>query len=253
MVFFAAAAYALEDAGGVLRKWRSFTEATPDEISTNVVFWSVPAIELFPPQLHGKRIVIVAGLHSGTAEEGEAALQPLREFATPVFDISHPGPYAAHQQGLDWALPKGGRYYWKSLNLPGLEDGVIDEIVALAEDRPTPLSMVEIWQLGGVPGRIPTEATAFGRRNTPFLLSLAANWTDAADNERCIAWARDAWRSMQRHSDGGLYLNFAGFGEEKEAIVRAGYGVNYDRLTRLKAKYDPSNLFHMNLNIRPAK
>jgi FAD/FMN-containing dehydrogenase len=100
--------------------------------------------------------------------------------------------------------------------------------------------------------RVGAGDTAFGRRDAPFLLSFDTTWTDPADSERCIAWTRQAWADMQRFSGGGLYLNFAGFGEEKEALVRSGYGANYDRLAALKAKYDPGNLFRMNQNIKPA-
>jgi len=78
------------------------------------------------------------------------------------------------------------------------------------------------------------------------------NWQDPSQNDDCLAWGRDFWDAMGKHSTGGLYLNFPGLGEEKDDLVRAGYGVNYDRLAQLKAKYDPENLFCMNLNIAPA-
>src|SRR5262249_47353434 len=122
-----------------------------------------------------------------------------------------------------------------------------------ARDRPTPMSLFGLWHLsGGAASRVAPEATAFGRRTAPYLLSFDTTWDDPADTEHCIAWTRDAWSAMHRFSDGGLYLDFAGFGEEKEALVRAGYGANYDRLAALKAKYDPGNLFRMNQNIRPS-
>ena len=109
-----------------------------------------------------------------------------------------------------------------------------------------------LWHLGGgAASRVAAEATAFGSRTAPYLLSFDTTWTDPADTERNIAWTRSAWADMRRFGSGGLYLNFAGFGEEKEALVRAGYGANYERLVDLKTKYDPSNLFRMNQNIRP--
>jgi FAD/FMN-containing dehydrogenase len=84
------------------------------------------------------------------------------------------------------------------------------------------------------------------------MFSAEANWTDAAEDEAQIAWARDMLSSMRRFSSGGVYLNFPGFGEEKEEMARAAYGANYPRLQALKARYDPTNLFRMNINIRPA-
>ena len=100
--------------------------------------------------------------------------------------------------------------------------------------------------------RLAPEATAYGRRDAPYLVTAEATWTDAAQNDANIHWARELVTAMRPFSRGGLYLNFAGFGEEKEAMLRDAYGSNYDRLAALKTLYDPGNLFRMNLNIRPA-
>ncbi|MGH2617351.1 MAG: FAD-binding oxidoreductase [Thermomicrobiales bacterium] len=252
MVALAAPAYALEDADRVIPAWRDFMLSAPDEISSHAIFWSVPAVEMFPAELHGRPIVIPAAVYSGLAEEGEAALRPLRELAEPLLDLSGAMPYATLQTGFDWAFPKGLLYYWKSLYLNGLDDAEITEVIDLAATRPSPLSLVALWHHGGAMARVGDSETAFGSRAAPYLVSFDTTWTDPADTERAIAWTRDAWSAMHRFSDGGLYLNFPGFGEEKDALVRAGYGANYDRLAALKAKYDPGNLFRMNLNIPPA-
>ena len=95
-------------------------------------------------------------------------------------------------------------------------------------------------------------ATAYAGRDAPFLVTGEVSWTDPAQSDEAIKWGRDFWAAMGRHSTGGLYLNFPGLGEEKEELVKAGYGANYERLAALKAKYDPDNLFRMNLNIAPA-
>ena len=100
--------------------------------------------------------------------------------------------------------------------------------------------------------RVGETDTAYGGRDTPYLVTGEASWTDPAKTDEAIAWSRGLWAAMEKHSTGGMYLNFPGLGEEKEELVRAGYGVNYDRLAELKAKYDPQNLFRMNINISPA-
>jgi FAD/FMN-containing dehydrogenase len=100
--------------------------------------------------------------------------------------------------------------------------------------------------------RVDPTATAFWGRRAPFMVSFDAVWTDPADDAACVGWARESWAALRKHSDGGLYVNFAGFGEEGEALVRAAYGGNYARLAAVKAKYDPTNLFRMNQNIRPS-
>jgi FAD/FMN-containing dehydrogenase len=100
--------------------------------------------------------------------------------------------------------------------------------------------------------RVGETETAYGGRDTRFLVTAEASWTDPTQNDEAIAWAREVWDAMERYSTGSVYLNFPGFGEEKEALARAGYGENYERLAALKAKYDPENLFRMNINIPPA-
>jgi FAD/FMN-containing dehydrogenase len=110
---------------------------------------------------------------------------------------------------------------------------------------------MDIWPQRGAAARVGAEETAFGRRR-PYMIAFESTWTDPGQTDANIAWARDAYASMQRFSSGGIYLNFPGFGEEKDALVRAAYGANYARLSQLKAKYDPTNLFRMNQNIAPA-
>jgi FAD/FMN-containing dehydrogenase len=133
-----------------------------------------------------------------------------------------------------------------------LDEEAIAAILGYAADRPSSDTLMGLWHLeGGAASRVEAAATAFGTRSAPYLLSFDTTWTDPADTERNIAWTRAAWADMRRFGSGGLYLNFAGFGEEKEALVRAGYGANYERLVDLKTEYDPGNLFRMNQNIRP--
>jgi FAD/FMN-containing dehydrogenase len=100
--------------------------------------------------------------------------------------------------------------------------------------------------------RVDESETAYGGRDTAFLVTGEVSWSDPAQSDEAIAYGRDFWEAMGRHSTGGMYLNFPGLGEEKDELVRAGYGANYDRLVELKQKYDPDNLFRMNLNISPA-
>jgi FAD/FMN-containing dehydrogenase len=252
LVTLCAPVYALEDGPAVLPAWRDFMATAPEEISSVALVWGVPAVEAFPPELHNKPVVILPTIHCGSIEEGERATRPLRELATPVLDLSQPMPYAAAQSGFDAFFPKGWLYYWKSLFLDGLGERELGAILDYAADRPTPQSLMAIWHQGGAMSRVGGEETAFGRRDAPFLLSFDTTWTDPGQTERSIAWTRAAWSTMHRFSSGQPYLNFGGFGEEKEALVRAAYGTNYGRLAAIKARYDPTNLFRMNQNIPPA-
>lgn len=253
LVMLGALFYALEDAGKVLPDWRHFVATAPEEINSFVVLWNVPAGEPFPEPLHGRAGMAVVALHAGPVEEGERAMQPLRELATPLLDMSGPIPYTAVQSLIDAAFPKGGLYYWKSRFLDELSDEAVDALVRHAAERPSPTMQIALWHLGGAIARVGAEATAFGRRDASFMLSYDSTWFDPQETERNVQWTREVWASMQRFSRDGLYLNFAGFGEEKEALVRSSYAPNYERLVALKTKYDPTNLFRMNQNIKPRR
>ena len=179
-------------------------------------------------------------------------MQPLRELATPVLDLSGPDRYTHVQSGFDPFFPKGIHYYWKSIFVDGLSDEAIADVCRLAATRPSSRSTLDVWHNGGAMQRVGTTDTAYGDRSAPFMIGLEATWTDAADDDANIAWARQGWSDLRRYSaSGAVYLNFPGFGEEREDLVRSAYGQNYPRLATLKAKYDPTNLFRMNQNIKP--
>ena len=244
--------YALEDGRTVLRGWRDFTATASNDISSLAIAWSVPDADGFPAELRRRPVVILASVYAGPVEEGARIMQPLRELATPLLDLSGPAPFTAVQSSFDSFFPKGRLYYWKSTNVHELSDACIDTILAAAASRPSHLSDIPIWHLGGALARVAPEATAYGRRDAPYLVTAEASWTDPGQNDTNIRWARDLVASMRPFSRGGLYLNFPGFGEEKEAMLRDAYGPNYERLVAIKTQYDPGNLFRMNLNIPPA-
>jgi FAD/FMN-containing dehydrogenase len=166
-------------------------------------------------------------------------------------DLSGPMPFTALQAAFDPFFPEGRLYYWKSTYVDDLSDAAIATIVERTARRPSHLSSIGLWHLGGAMSRVGSAETAYGRRDAPYLFTAEASWDDPAATDENIAWARASLAAMHGFSKGGSYLNFAGFGEEKEAMLRASYGANYDRLVALKTTYDPGNLFRMNLNIPP--
>jgi FAD/FMN-containing dehydrogenase len=196
--------------------------------------------------------LILVGCYSGPIERGEAVTRPLRGFATPVADLSGPVPFLEMQRLFDPDYPDGRRYYWKSVYVPDLDEAVDAALGRHAASRPSPLSSLDVWGLGGAMQREPGGGAAFAGRDHPFLVGIEANWDDAAADEANLAWARDVFRDLAGMSGGAVYLNFPGLGEEQEGLVRAAYGPNYERLAALKAKYDPTNLFRFNQNIAPA-
>jgi FAD/FMN-containing dehydrogenase len=252
MVMVGAIFYPLDQARQVLRAWRDYMATAPDELSSLALCWSVPPGEPFPAERHGAPVLAIAGVYSGSVEEGEPVVQPLRELGEPLVDLSGPWPWLGLQSGFDPLFPKGGLYYWKSRAVAELTDAAIDDIADWGARRPSPLTDITVWHHGGAMSRVPESETAYGGRDATFLVTGEVSWTDPAQSDEAIAWGREFWSAMGEHSTGGLYLNFPGFGEEKDELVRAGYGPNYDRLVELKQKYDRDNLFRMNLNISPA-
>ena len=252
MVTFCAPFYRLDkNATDIMRDWRDFMDKAPEDISSQCLFWSIPPIPQFPEELHGTPVVVTPAVHSGSLEEGERLTQPLRELGEPILDLSGPAPYAMVQTAFDPVFEKGARRnYWKSLYVDTCSDDVIDMVVSRALNRPDQWSLIAFWHLGGAMNRVDPSATALGERKANFLYSLDIAWTDPSGDEAAIAWTRDAWQEMMPHSRGGSYLNFPGQGEEGQALLRASYGNdNYNRLVKLKRKFDPDNLFRLNQNI----
>ena len=236
----------------VLRAYREFVATASDEISTLVFVGELPEEELFSAEwIHEQKFAIM-GCYAGPADEGEAKLKPLREFANPIADFSETMPYAEFQQLLDEDYPDGMRYYWKSLYLDGLSDSAIDRIEYWAEAAPSPLSTVDVWQLGGAITDVDIEESAFAGRHAPFLLGVEANWENSESDDANVEWVRDCLDDMRQFSDGSIYLNFPGFLEEGDDMMRTTFGPAYERLVALKDEYDPKNLFRMNQNIEPS-
>jgi hypothetical protein len=152
----------------------------------------------------------------------------------------------------DFLWPRGAYNYWKSSYLKSLSDGAIDTILEFCAKAPSPRTVVVIEHNGdGAMSRVPEDATAFGHRNWPYNFLVTAVWTDAADTDVNIRWTREFWDAMRPFLAEAAYVNY--LGEVSEEAVRAAYGRKYERLTALKGKYDPTNFFRMNQNIKPSR
>jgi FAD/FMN-containing dehydrogenase len=249
--------FAFHDASGDKMKqafqlYRDFSASAPDEVSTIAASGIVPSEPTFPAEIHGKSFVLLGGLYAGPVEEGQRVLQPFLDFGTPLMDASGVKPYIEAQQAFDADYPDGHRYYWKSLNLTRLDDDVIDRIVHHARQQPSAHSTTDLWHVGGAVKRVSADESAFNGRQAAFLLSPESNWHHAEDDEKNLAWLRDFIADMAEFSDGSRYLNFPGFQEEGDEMIRKAFGGQYGRLEMLKQKYDPENFFRLNQNVKPS-
>ena len=189
---------------------------------------------------------------AGDPAEGERATRALRELATPLIDLSGPIEYLEFQRSLDPFFPNGQRRYWKALYLDGFSDAAIDTTVDWSNRRPSNDTLVIVRHCGGAMSRVGAEETAFGDRSSEWMLSIDSTWSEPAADAANVEYTRAFYDAAMPFSDGKTYFNFPGLLEEGDAAVRSSYGDNYDRLTRIKAAYDPENRFRLNQNIRPA-
>jgi FAD/FMN-containing dehydrogenase len=249
-VMFCAVFYPAALTKEALRFYRGYTQTAPDELSSFAVSGTIPTHEAFPRQVHGAPFILFAACYAGPIEEGARVVQPLREWSTPLVDLSGPTSYLTVQSFFDADYPRGAlQYYWKSLFLSELHEVAIDEIERSVAARPSSRSTLDIWHLGGALSRASASESAIGKRDAPYLLAIEANWEDPKEAERNIAWTRQAYEGIVPYSTGHSYLNLNVLGE---GSVRAAFRDNHERLVALKKKYDPNNLFHLNQNIPPA-
>lgn len=254
IVMCVAAMYAMEDADGVFDAWREWSGDAPDEITSRALFWTLPDDEAFPPEARGREVLIIGAVHAGPAEEGERALQPLREWGDPLVDLSGPMPYRMFQAAFDPFFPKGEMgSYWKSVFLGALDDDVTGMVLRRSRERPTGVTLVHVPLMGGATSRVAAGETAFGDRSAPYMLSVDGNWWDPDDRERVTAWVRETVSEVEGlPASRGTYLNFDGEAAGgTDELVRSAFGDNFERLQALKQRYDPDNLFRLNNNVAP--
>jgi hypothetical protein len=237
-----------EESRDVLRGYREFCKTSPEELTVWAVLRGAPPLPFLDPEVHGKDVLILAALYNGPMDDGAKAMEPLRKLGNPIADAFGPHPFAGFQQAFDPLLTPGFRNYWKSHNFTELSDGMLDKLVEYAAVLPSPHSEIFIAQMGGATNRVASDATAYPHRDVEFVMNVHTRWEDPGQDDECIAWARKFYEETEPFAAGGVYVNFISEGEER---IAGAYGGNYDKLVKVKAKYDPENFFRLNQNIVP--
>jgi len=241
--------FPFDQAKAVLTRFARFTETMPDELNVWMVTRKAPPLPFLPGEVHGKEIVALALCYAGDPREGEKLIEPLRGFGTAHGEHIGVQPYTAWQQAFDPLLTRGARNYWKSHNFAQISDGAIDAIVTYAGRLPSPQCEIFVGTIGGQTARVAAQAMAYSSRDANYVMNVHARWESAADDERCIGWAREFFARSQPFASGGAYINF--LTQDEVDRIAFAYGETYQRLVELKKKYDPTNLFRMNQNIKP--
>ncbi len=240
-VYLTFVTYARSEGKEVLRRFREVNEAAPAGAAPLAVCWTFPEADIFPKELWGEQFVAVVGPYAGSVEEGEAAMKSFRELGTVLTDMSGPAPWLEVQKFFDEDYPKGRRYYWKSSYLTSLSDDAIDVLLELSDTRPSQLSSIDIWPLGGAMATVSQDESPLGHRDAPYAIGVECNWIEAADDEANFRFGREAVEKLRPFSTGGSYMNFED--PDDVSATAASYGDALGRLQAVKQKYDPANLF----------
>lgn len=240
----------IEDAPAVLRSYRDFLAAAPDEVSCYALVVHLPPVDPFPTELHGAPALALVGVHSGDPETGQTALAPLERLGTPILCVAAPMAYPQLQQSFDAGTPDGARYYYKSRFLTDLTDAAIDTLVTGVGDLPGTFSMIGIESLGGAIGRAPADSTAFAHRAERFNVGVWAGWTDPEDDADTIAWTRRLHDALAPHASAAAYVNY--LDADERGRVDDAYGAHAARLAAVKRDWDPDHVFRTHLDLRPS-
>jgi FAD/FMN-containing dehydrogenase len=228
-------------AADVLEFYANTMRKAPDELTAAAVLMTGP---------DGQRACAIAVAYSGAVEDGLKVVRPIKQFGTPIMDVIGPIPYLGLQSLLDQAMPPNLLNYWKA----DFIDEVSDEILKTAIDAhsrvPSPLSSILFFPIHGAATRVAPDATAYPHRGG-LHMGIYSLWNDATQNSANIQWVRETWQALRPYAQGGVYVNELGDDEGDDRVQQA-YGLNFKRLSEIKAKYDPNNLFRLNANIKPA-
>jgi FAD/FMN-containing dehydrogenase len=241
--------FPFDAAKSVLAQFARFTETMPDELNVWMVTRKAPPLPFLPADVHGKEIVALAVCYAGEPAEGERLIAPLRGFGKALGEHIGVQPYVAWQQAFDPLLTKGARNYWKSHNFALLSDDAIDTIVEYAAKLPSPQCEIFIGTIGGQTTRVAPGAMAYSCRDAKYVMNVHGRWESAAEDQRGIAWAREFFKKSEPFASGGAYINF--LTQDETDRIAFAYGTAFTRLIDLKKKYDQTNFFRMNQNIKP--
>ncbi len=242
--------WSIEQTPEVMKAYRKFILEAPDDVSGFFAFLTVPPVPLFPENLHGKKMCAIIWCSTAAPEEFEKVSRPMRSVGKPALDHVGPMPFPALQSLFDPLYPPGLQWYWRADFLKELSDEAIAKHLEHASRLPTGHSTTHIYPINGAAQRVGKSDTAFSYRDANWALVIVGVDPDPANKEKITKWCKDYFDAVHPYSAGGAYVNF--MMEEGQERIKAAFRDNYDRLAAIKRKYDPTNFFRVNQNIKPA-
>ncbi len=241
--------YDLADTRAVMQWYRELLPSLPEELNGWIALLTVPPVAPFPEELWGRKVCGIVWCYTGPLAKATEVTAPVREFGSPLMVGLHEMPFNALQQAFDGLYPAGLQWYWRSDFCTEISDAAIAVHQKYGELLPTGHSTMHMYPVGGAASRIAENATAFAHRDGGWAAVIVGVDPDPANAGRISTWAKDYWEELHPTAASGTYVNF--LMNEGQDRVREAYGANYPRLTAIKKRYDPDNLFHVNQNIPP--
>jgi FAD/FMN-containing dehydrogenase len=250
MVHFGPTFWPLEQAADVLKAYRQFIVDAPELLNGFFAFLVIPPAPMFPEHLHLKKVCGIVWCSTGSAEQTEAAIKPMQSVGQPLLHHVAPAPFPAVQSLFDPLFVPGLQWYWRADNFTGLSDEAIARHVEHGSRVPTMLSTMHLYPVNGAAQSVGKNDTAYSFREALFAEVIVGVDPDPANAEKITTWCKDYWEALHPFSAGGAYVNF--MMDEGQERIQAAFRDNYGRLAAIKKKYDPTNFFRVNQNIRPA-
>jgi FAD/FMN-containing dehydrogenase len=242
--------YDLADLGDVLRWYRELLPSLPEQLSGWFAILTVPPAAPFPEELWNRKVCGIVWCYTGPHEAADKVLEPVRAFGSPLLVGLQPMPFGVLQSAFDGLYPAGLQWYWRADFFQEISDAAIEVHRKYAEQLPSGISTMHLYPIDGAASRVRSDATAFAYRDGGWAGVIVGVDPDPANASRISQWARDYWQELHPTSAGGAYVNF--LMNEGQDRVKMSYRDNYERLTQIKRRYDPDNVFHVNQNIQPA-
>jgi len=242
--------YDIADTPEVMRWYRELLPSLPEELNGWLGLLTIPPAPPFPEELWGRKSCGIIWCYTGSHDRLDEVLEPVRSFGSPLLVGLHDMPFTALQTAFDALYPAGLQWYWRADFFNEISDEAIDIHLEYGNKLPTGHSTMHLYPIDGAASRVPADATAFAYRGGGWAGVIVGVDPDPGNAPAITEWTKDYWSALHPTSAGGAYINF--LMEEGQDRVQASYLGNYERLSRIKHRYDPDNVFHVNQNIQPA-